>query len=92
MKEVSDMAEYISENEEILLPCPFCGGPADVKERTEVIGHGTSIMEHFVQCGKCRARGPKEGEWTLSREACVKLCKEGWNQRTNRINESETDG
>ena len=79
----------MNKNEEILLPCPFCGGPADVKERTEVIGHGACITEHFARCEKCGARGPMESECDLSREACVKLCKEKWNRRTNT---SETDG
>lgn len=79
----------MSKNEEILLPCPLCGGPAKVENRTEVIGHGSCTTEHFVQCEKCGARGPMKSECTLSREDCVRLCKEEWNQRTNA---SKTDG
>ena len=76
-------------DKENLLPCPFCGSEAELMRRTEVIGHGACVIEHFVQCKKCRARGPLESEYSLSREDCVKFCTTGWNQR---INKSEMDG
>lgn len=66
----------------MFLECPFCGSP-DVKQHDHITyGHGDSTCEVYVQCNKCRARGPDTGYWghpepRQKQEAIAK-----WNTRT----------
>ena len=72
------------EPEKIFLEhCPFCGGEAQIVSTTEVIGHGACVTEHYVQCLKCKAKGPMESEYYEEKEACIKACKAGWNRRAD---------
>ncbi|MBR4930736.1 MAG: Lar family restriction alleviation protein [Bacteroidaceae bacterium] len=57
-----------------LLPCPFCGGEA------EVIGHyikaGANNFQYFVRCKKCKAR-PQPFYTFKKKEKAVEV----WNTR-----------
>lgn len=46
-----------------LLPCPFCGGPADMRQRSEYPSFWG------VRCRFCGARGPERSTSDLARDA-----------------------
>lgn len=55
---------------ESLLPCPFCGGAADIYHDKGQPGYDPFWV---VYCERCEARGPEKEK----REAAIK----SWNQR-----------
>lgn len=73
------------------LNCPFCGS-ADIwlTERTTQ-GHGDSTTDVFVQCKKCKARGPDTGDYghsnAVQKEKAIKL----WNERPTPVRFSIKD-
>ena len=56
---------------ERLLPCPFCGGSAYIKN----MPHDEIDTEYWVICQSCAAEGP----WSKSKNAAKTL----WNKRAN---------
>lgn len=66
-----------------LKPCPFCGGEAKIKRKSEL-----GIMSIWSQCRMCGATGPSasadlsQGDKAIENiEQCKWLAEDNWNRR-----------
>ena len=67
-----------------LKPCPFCGGTAEIRMSSEMVGFGMSDTLYFVKCTACRMRGSAFGSWDGDNqiERIIKAIN-AWNRRAN---------
>jgi len=45
----------MSEKNNILLPCPFCGGEAKIIRSTRIINGGCNLFSWEIKCSSCGA-------------------------------------
>ena len=64
---------------ELLKPCPFCGGKAQIKEEQS---YGDPPHYHII-CTQCGAQGGFSGLYLDGDtvEDCIKNCEKTWNKR-----------
>ena len=67
-----------------LLPCPFCGGEATLKNKLEFFGHGDCYKEYYVMCDSCKSKGGIETVYNLTEDERKKMAVRNWNTRTQK--------
>ena len=70
-------------SDEVLKPCPFCGGKATFAVAATWTGvhHNEFHKEHFVICNKCGAKSPSQTEYNMHPDCCKIIGKNKWNKR-----------
>ena len=73
-------------SEENLLPCPFCGGEAELSYEYE-LGQGYCIKEYYVKCSSCGASGGDVSQYfhNGTEAELKKLAIEKWNMRADKL-------
>lgn len=62
-----------------LLPCPFCGGKAIVRDIVECFGHGDYARVFYVKCSKCFIEGQQFCERDTAEPEAAAI--RAWNTR-----------
>lgn len=65
-----------------LLPCPFCGGEANLKKISEIVGHGMTTTLYFVECCDCKSRGTSFDSWLDGHRNIEDRAIKAWETRT----------
>jgi len=65
-----------------LIPCPFCGGRAEIKDERVCYGHGDYAIESFVCCSDCNASAGSFSSWEFPDDGTRRLkAVSSWNYR-----------
>lgn len=64
-----------------ILPCPFCGGKAEMYNGVECSGHGAFYEYSVVMCSKCNASGKRIYDVDVKDKKTHAM--EAWNRRVD---------